>query len=291
MAFERLNHTTLSNQVVREIRRQIFSGVLKPDERVVEAEVAAAMGISRGPVREAFAELEKEGLILTKPRKGTYVKSFSFKDIEEIYTLRAILEGYAVTLAFDRLQENDLNYLRDLLKQITEMAEKKDVIAVARLNMQFHRKILELSDHKRLYDTWQSLLAQTQMLSAMTTEYYTSLIDIRKSHEILLKALVKGGKGHIKKCFEDHILNSMKELIAHLKAMQEKGAFQADSAHRASMDSPVEMQLGEQGKNERRFENVRTKGGDHPSNRQANRGGGRQIIRGERTPERLHAGD
>ena len=152
MAFERLNHNTLSKQVVRAIRHQIFSGALKPNQRVVEAEIAAEMGISRGPVREAIAELEKEGLIITYARKGTYVKSFELKDIEEIYTLRALLEGFAVTLAIDRLQGPDLDYLKDLLDQIGKMAEKKDVIEVSRLNMQFHKKIMELSDHKRLYD-------------------------------------------------------------------------------------------------------------------------------------------
>ncbi len=223
MAFEKINHSTLSKQVVREVRLQIFSGALKPGERVVEAEIAAAMGISRGPVREALAELEKEGLVITSPRKGTYVKSFELSDIEEIYTLRALLEGFAVSLALDRLQEQDLDYLRDLLNQIVEMAEKKDVIEVSRLNMQFHKKIMELSNHKRLYDTWQSLLAQTQMLSAMTTEYYTSLIDIKKSHEILLDALVTGDRDHIKKSFEHHILKSMNELLDFLKKMQKEG--------------------------------------------------------------------
>lgn len=241
MTFEKLNHNTLSKQVVRELRRQIFSGSLKPNQRVVESEIAAAMGISRGPVREAFAELEKEGLIVTKPRKGTYVKSFSFKDIEEIYTLRAILEGYAVGLALDRLNEQELEYLKDLLRKITEMAEKKDVIEVARLNMQFHRKILELSGHKRLYSAWQSLLAQTQMLSAMTTEYYTSLIDIRKSHETLLHALVTGDRGQIRKCFEDHILNSMRELISYLKSMQEQGEAQLNWGSRSEGEPSFEL--------------------------------------------------
>lgn len=125
MAFEKLNHNTLSKQVVRAIRHQIFSGALKPNQRVVEAEIAAEMGISRGPVREAIAELEKEGLIITYARKGTYVKSFELKDIEEIYTLRALLEGFAVTLAIDRLQGPDLDYLKVLLDQIGKMAEKK----------------------------------------------------------------------------------------------------------------------------------------------------------------------
>lgn len=227
LELDKLNHNTIAKQVVRAIRRQIFSGALKPDERVVEAEIAAAMGISRGPVREALAELEKEGLLITYPRRGTYVKSFSLKDIEEIYTLRAIVEGYAVTRALDRLAEEDLAWLREILDEISEMAEKKDVIEVAQLNMQFHRKILELSDHRRLYATWESLLAQTQMLSAMTTEYYTSLPDIRKSHELLLDALTTRDKEHSKKCFEHHILVSMNELINHLKKMQEEGPSKA----------------------------------------------------------------
>ena len=222
MAFEKLNHNTLSKQVVRAVRHQIFSGVLRPNQRVVESGIAAEMGISRGPVREAFAELEKEGLIITYPRKGTYVKSFELKDIEEIYTLRALLEGFGVSLALDRLQEQDLAYLRELLDRIVEMAEKKDVIEVSRLNMQFHKKIMELSNHKRLYESWQSLLAQTQMLSAMTTEYYTSLIDIRKSHKILLDALGTGDRDHIKKSFEHHILKSMSELLDFLKKMKEE---------------------------------------------------------------------
>jgi len=101
------------------------------------------------------------------------------------------------------------------------------VIEVARLNMQFHRKILELSDHRQLYATWESLLAQTQMLSAMTTEYYTSLPDIRKTHEILLEALTTRDKNHNKRCFEDHILVSMNEMIDHLKKMQEEGPSKA----------------------------------------------------------------
>lgn len=222
MIFKKIDHNTLAKQVVREIRLQIFSGILKPGERAVESEIAEAMGISRGPVREAFAELKKEGLIIIHPRQGAYVSKFTIKDIKEIYTLRALLEGYAVTLAVDHLREHDLNWLRNILNQISDMAEKKDLIEVSRLNMQFHQKILDLADHKRLSETWQSLLAQTQMLSAMTTEYFTRLIDIKKSHEILLEALITGDKDHNKKCFENHILISMNELIDYLNKMQEQ---------------------------------------------------------------------
>jgi DNA-binding GntR family transcriptional regulator len=227
MAFKKLDRTTLAKQVVREIRRQVFSGALKSGERVVEMEIASAMGISRGPIREAFAELVKDGLLIVKPGQGTYVKNFAIKDIWEIYTLRALLEGYAVTLALDRLQEQDLNWLRDLLNSISDAAAKKDVIDVAQLNMQFHQKIMDLSEHTLLCATWRSVLAQTRMLSAMTTEFYTNPNDIRKTHELLLEALMKGDKDLNRKCFEDHILISMNELIAYLRKMQGKEDSQA----------------------------------------------------------------
>jgi DNA-binding GntR family transcriptional regulator len=228
MTFEKLDHTNLSKKVVRAIRHQIFSGVLKADERVVESEIARALGISRGPVREALVELEREGLIITYPRKGTYVTNFTDKDIEEIYTLRALLEGHAVTRALDRLEGQDLDRLKDLLNEIGETAEKNDNIDVAQLDMQFHEEICKLADHKRLYDTWKSLLAQIQMLSATATEYYTNVKDVRKRHEVLVDALVKGDRGYVKECFEQHILNSMNGLISHLKKMRGQGPLEAE---------------------------------------------------------------
>jgi DNA-binding GntR family transcriptional regulator len=223
MTFEKLDHTNLSKKVVRAIRHQIFSGVLKSDDRVVESEIARALGISRGPVREALVELEREGLIITYPRKGTYVTSFTYKDIEEIYTLRALLEGYAVTQALDRIKEQDSSRLKEILNEISETADKKDNIDVAQLDMQFHEEICKLADHKRLYNTWKSLLAQIQMLSATATEYYISVKDVRKRHEILVDALNKGDKGYVRDCFEKHILNSMNGLISHLRKMREEG--------------------------------------------------------------------
>jgi DNA-binding GntR family transcriptional regulator len=222
MAFKKLERNTLAKQVVREIRIQIFSGLLKPGERVVESEIATAMGISRGPIREALVELGKEGLIITYPGRGNYVKNFTLKDIEEIYTLRALLEGYAVGLAFDHIQKQDLNWLRNILDRISEMAEKKDVIEVAQLNMQFHQKIVDLSDHQLVCATWRSLLAQERMLSAMTTEFYMNLMDIRRAHEALVEAIMSGDKELSKKCFESHILVAMNELISYLKKLSSK---------------------------------------------------------------------
>jgi GntR family transcriptional regulator of gluconate operon len=208
---------TISQQVVRLIRRRIFSGILQPGERVIESKIAEEMDISRGPVREAIKELENDGLIVTHPRKGSYIIKLADKDIEEILTLRALLEGHAVTLAIDNLKEQDFSRLRGILNDISEHAIKQDVLGVARVNMQFHEEICRLSGHQRLYFAWKTLLGPIRMLSAMTTEFYTKVEEIRAHHENLLDSLIKGDKIYAKGCFEKHILNSMHQLFQYLR--------------------------------------------------------------------------
>lgn len=214
---------TVCQQVVRLIRLRIFSGVLKPGERIIESKIAHEMGISRGPVREAIKELENDGLIETTPRKGSYITELADKDIEELLTLRALLEGYAVTLAIDNLKEQDFQGLRGILDSIEKYARMKDVLGVARVNMLFHEEICRLSGNQRLYSAWKALLGPIRMLSAMTTEFYTKVEEIRAHHEDLFNALQQGDKIYAKDCFEKHILNSMHQLFQYLKKTRGEG--------------------------------------------------------------------
>src|SRR5215831_4822248 len=84
------------NQVVDAVRNAILDGRLQPGQPITERTLAHDLQISRAPVREAMRELEKEGLVVTRPHRGTYVASFSDDDVLEIYTLRANLETMAL---------------------------------------------------------------------------------------------------------------------------------------------------------------------------------------------------
>jgi DNA-binding GntR family transcriptional regulator len=214
MRLSKLDHAGLSKQVVRALRHQILSGELKPDERVLESEIANSLGISRAPVREALVELGREGLTVTYPRRGTYVKSFTEKDIVEIYTLRALLEGHAATLASAVLKKGDIKKLQNLINQ---MNSSIDIADTSDLNVEFHEEIFRLADHQRLHASWRSLFAQTRMLSAMAAGFRINVSDIIAEHEVLVDALVKGSKTNIRNAFEGHIIDSMKRLIGHLQ--------------------------------------------------------------------------
>ena len=94
--WNRLEIKSLTAVVLDDIRRRILTGGFRPGERITESEVAAKLGISRSPVREAFRVLEREGLIATLPRKGSFITEISPEDVEELFELREILECHAV---------------------------------------------------------------------------------------------------------------------------------------------------------------------------------------------------
>lgn len=215
MELRKLDHTNLSKKVLKALRHQILSGQLKPGERVLESEVAESLGISRAPLREALVELEREGLTTTYPRRGTYVRSFGEKDIVEIYTLRALLEGYAATLASDSLKQRDVKRLRNLINKMNKTIHIEDT---AGLNMQFHEKIFKLADHQRLHLSWKNLFAQSRMLSFMAAGFRRNVSEIMVEHKVLVDALIGGNKASIREIFERHVLDAMNRLIDHLRS-------------------------------------------------------------------------
>ncbi|MEK7278368.1 MAG: GntR family transcriptional regulator, partial [Chloroflexota bacterium] len=118
--FPHVEEKSLRDHVAENIRRAIEAGVLKPRDRLVEAEIAAQMGISRAPVREAIRLLEQEGFVTTTPRKGTFIVELERQDIEEIYSLRSALEGLAVKMAMPHLDATEMDALESLVNDMRE---------------------------------------------------------------------------------------------------------------------------------------------------------------------------
>ncbi|MBN1104676.1 MAG: GntR family transcriptional regulator [Deltaproteobacteria bacterium] len=216
MPYQPIDQSNLSKQVAKALRRQILSGELKPDDKVVESEIARALGVSRAPVREAIVELDRDGLIVTVARKGAYVANFTEKDIEEIYTLRALLEVHAGWLASNVMNKDDVRSFESILDKMHHI----DPAGTAELNVQFHEGICRIAGHKRLCISWKSLAAQTRMLSAMAAELRRNVTEIALEHEVLLRALVGRNEADIKENFQKHIMDSMNRLLGHFREVR-----------------------------------------------------------------------
>ncbi|HEA68569.1 MAG TPA: GntR family transcriptional regulator [Desulfobacterales bacterium] len=143
-------HETLKDLVVATLRKAILYGDIKPGEQLKQEDIAGQLGISRMPVREALSQLENEGLIKNIPYKGCTVKTFTSKDIKEIYQIRKVLESYATGLATTNMTPEDIEKLEELMAKLKNCIESDDIDAYADCDLQFHHMIFEKSTNKRL---------------------------------------------------------------------------------------------------------------------------------------------
>ncbi|MBP8625402.1 MAG: GntR family transcriptional regulator [Syntrophorhabdaceae bacterium] len=151
----------LREQVYKNLKSTILNGELLPNTRLIEERLADEMGTSRTPVREAIQKLEKEGLIRKLPKGGFAVSQITDKDIDEVFGIRGVLEGYAGYLATIRAEEEDINALEAIVRKEEECLKTKkeghtktydyDMDEIVRLNTEFHDRLYRAAKSERLY--------------------------------------------------------------------------------------------------------------------------------------------
>lgn len=196
---------TLVDTVTERLRSSILTGQLAPGERLYEAALAREFGISRGPVREALALLEGDGLVVNEPRRGKFVRELGPRVIDEIYSLRRVLEPYAAELVADAMDEATEATLRSAVSDIEAATSSGDLVAVARSDLAFHRMVYVLTDHRPLLQAWDDLIAGSlQMLVNITTPTHSTGATAR-NHEEIVETLVSGRVDDVKKLFIEHV--------------------------------------------------------------------------------------
>lgn len=193
--FSRVQPRTLRDEVADKLRTAIATGKLKPGEHLKETDIAAQMSVSRSPVREAFRQLEEEGLIVSIPNQGSFVQAFDEEDVEEIFTLRATLENLACELILkdNKLQPEDLERLEHYVEQQRQAIEARDFDRLTQLDMDFHEFICKKSDSRRLLKMWRSLRAQVQVLFYQRFQAFDWVPEtVDTDHSAILQALRRG---------------------------------------------------------------------------------------------------
>lgn len=151
--------------VYAKIRGDILNGVLEPGEKLREEKLASKLNISRTPIREAIRRLTVEGLLIYIPNRGVTVRNYTIDDVEDAYNLRAVVEGYAASLAAQnretqliiQLEESNHHY-----KTIIENSFKvgqKDTEAILKANSEFHDTIVTMSKNSYIKNFLRSLVA------------------------------------------------------------------------------------------------------------------------------------
>ncbi len=147
----------LRHEVLLGLRTGILAGEIVPGTRLLEIPLAAELGVSRGPVREALRQLEQEGLVEFFPHRGAVVVGVAESEVETIYGIRALLEGRAFAQACRTLTDEDIEGLGDTVEKMIEASEAGDVDTVTEHDLAFHGRVVELSGFQYLRRLWTSI--------------------------------------------------------------------------------------------------------------------------------------
>src|SRR5690625_2106111 len=208
MKLKSVKREVLPNSVTTILRQAILKGELKPEERLVQADIAEQLGVSRMPVREALKTLELEGLVTLEPHKGAIVNSLTIEDIDGIYELRTILEPFTLERSIPNLTPDDVMELEGLHEK---MLETTDIETYVDLNNRFHNLSLSGSKSKRLH----GLMARVSHGIAKDTPYVIP-DQIEKSNDEHSRILNAIKAGHIEEACAEyayHIKRTHKDLL------------------------------------------------------------------------------
>jgi DNA-binding GntR family transcriptional regulator len=207
-----LNVLNLRDHIEQQIRNAILNGAFRHGERLVETALAQRLGVSRAPVREALAVLEREGIVLQIPRRGYFVVEFTDKDIEEIYSFRLLLEIAAVKRAMNRISENELAEMQRMVDELGEAAlQQNEPEKIVALDLSFHELICRAADHSRLYSAWRSMRAQTQAMIGVTSRtHYSHPEQPKELHQRILDAIRDKDLEGAEETLTDHLLDAQR---------------------------------------------------------------------------------
>lgn len=237
-SFRTLDPRTLRTSVTEAIRQVILDGTLLPGEQVNQAHIAEQLGVSRGPVREALGQLEEEGLIKNIPYKGTFVTEITSDYVAELYSLRRVLETFAIQRAVERATPSNLETLRLIVANMREAAEAGDSLRLGQLDITFHYEICHSAHHMLLMQMWKSIEMGVRRCLALRHRIYRDPRDIVGTHPDILAALETGDAALASRLLDAHIKEAGDLLQASWLASGELGADELRLLHpEAALDA------------------------------------------------------
>ena len=208
--FSKQQRATLTDQALKEIRDAIRSGKLKPGQRLIEMQLAEEMQISRFPIREALRYLEKEGLVVTKPFRGTHVAQFTEKDMEELYSLRSSLEELAVRILIENLDEKKINKLEKIIQSMQKASQTGNLDQMIFEDLRFHQTICELSGHRKLLEVWRTLESQLQVFLTIEKDFFETAYQYVSTHDPIMEAIKLRNIKTAEKSIREHLELAMR---------------------------------------------------------------------------------
>ncbi|MDK2855188.1 MAG: hypothetical protein PWQ41_1078 [Bacillota bacterium] len=217
----------LRNSIFCQLRDDILKGRLAPGESLVELRLAAQYGVSRTPIREALRQLELEGLVRYLPNRGVVVEGITTEDVEDIFIIREHLEGLVANWAAQRVTEEELKKLNEVVELQEFYVAKEDIEQITVLDTEFHRLLLEASKSKALRYALGSMLDYVEQARLRSLSVPGRIHFSVKEHRSILEAIAHHDSELAARRMAEHMANARANLLRYVK--EAGGATQDES--------------------------------------------------------------
>ncbi len=210
------DYLPLRDVVFKTLRQGILKGDLKPGERLMEIHLAGKLGVSRTPIREAIRMLELEGLVTMVPRKGAEVARISKQDLRDVLEVRRSLDSLAVSLACERITDEEKEDLKNAEADFEKAIETSDATTIAEADVRYHDVILKASKNGRLMQMVNNLAERVYRYRLEYIKDKRNHLRLIEEHRKIMKYIDEGDKINACSMIEMHIDNQEKNIISHL---------------------------------------------------------------------------
>jgi len=219
-ALAAVRDVSLAKMVREDVLALILRGDLKPGSRINEPDVAERLGVSRVPVREALRELEATGLVVSRKNVGVFVRELAPREVDELYELRAVLDGHAGTraAALGGAPRRALSKALDAATAAMRKAARRgDVPAYYDENLRFHWAIVEAAGNGKFAEAYRGVVQQLHLWRLKNLSQPVGMAASIAEHEAIAKAVREGDSATAGRLLADHVGAARQRLEPHLK--------------------------------------------------------------------------
>jgi phosphonate utilization transcriptional regulator len=213
-AIRLVQSSSLATLVHKEIERMILAGDLAAGAKLTEASIAELLGVSRGPVREAFRALESSGLVRLEKNRGVFVRQISVREADEIYELRAVLDEFVGRRVAQMATAAHVRELRQMVERMEKAAGRGDVDAYLAANLDFHDRLVELTGNGKLLLTYRRLVNELHLFRRATLTQGGALPASTREHREIVDRIAAGQAAAAGRALQEHVIASRTRMHA-----------------------------------------------------------------------------
>lgn len=208
-----LQSASLATAVQQEVERAILAGEYAPGSKLTEANLATRMGVSRGPVREAFRMLEEAGLVRTEKNRGVFVRDIPIDEAIEIFDLRAAMDEMVGRELAERATPAQVKEIRGLVEAMEKAVKAKDAHGYHLLNLRFHDRLVEMAGNRKVTAIYRKLIKELSLFRRLNLEDGWLLPLSASEHRDILKAIAAGDAQAAGQAMRHHVMDSKQRTV------------------------------------------------------------------------------